>query len=486
MLTKISHKLFSINIGIILALTLVFVFLSYRSSSSMFSNALNGIDRQVMKDLSVKLSEHYRTHGSWEPYIDNRSLWDKTVNEAFFTTFFQLMEKVKGRLSQSELEAATPPSSAPPVGGNAWDFPFGTFLQRLSLLDSGKNPLIRAEIHRDKTNSHPIKLDGKLIGWLNVGTINVDALPLAHYFFQQQVTISYWTAIVGGFVAAVLSFLLSRHITAPIKKLTFGARQIAKRNYLSPLSIHTRDELQDLAESLNAISHELSQFEKRQKQWLMDISHELRTPVAVLISEISAICDNLTRCDVEAVSSLQQEVMQIKRLVDDLHDLFKIEEMGFQFVKEELDLHELIRHLIKHYGHRFEQKGIALHERLTSETISIVGDHDRLSQVVRNLLENCLQYTESPGEVWLSCALQGDRVILIVEDSGPGIPEGELDKIFDRLYRADTSRSRVGGGAGLGLSICKEIVVAHSGVINASHSDKGGLKIQVALPISGD
>ena len=464
----------------------------------MYSNALNGIDTQVMKDLSVDLVQHYREYQSWDNLMANRPHWEGIVNRQFFTTFFALMEKAKKRLGDdySGSYGSPPPNNGHAANANnghtasanneAWEFPFGTFLQRLSLLDKNKKILIEADIRNKETQLHAIKMDGQVIGWLEVGTINVDILPLAEYFFQQQVTINTWAALLGALVAVLLSLLFSRHITAPIKSLTLAAKRIAKRDYQNPVSVRTKDELFELAQSFNAISKELKHYEDRQKQWLMDISHELRTPITILMSEISAICEQITRCDIQAVESLQQEVMQIKRLVDDLHDLSKLEEVGFCFQTQHFDLQELVNPHIKYYTEPFADRQIALRTSFFDAPIIINGDPDRISQVIRNLLENCLRYTQSPGVVVFKVGICGDYVELIVEDSGPGVSSADLPKLFDRLYRAEASRNRVKGGAGLGLTICQEIINAHGGKIMAEHSPLGGLTIKILLKIIGN
>jgi two-component system sensor histidine kinase BaeS len=481
---KLAHKLFLINAGIIFALTAAFVSLSYFVSKSMYSNALNGIDLEVMEHLSEKMSEHYRQHGSWDAYLNDRGYWAATADESFFSVFFSLMAKVAGKGPQAVLEGFSPPESSqePPK----WEFPFGTFFQRLSLLDANKQTLIQAEILNADASYRKIKVKGKVVGWLRVGRINVDMLPLAQYFFDQQLNIVYWSAIFGGLVAVILSFALSRHITAPIRTLTLGAQQIARRNFRNVITIKTRDELGDLAESFNAISQELDQYQTRQKQWLMNISHELRAPLTLLVGEVFAVCDNLSKCDDTTAAFLQDQVNHVKRIADDLYQICQMDEVGFHLNRRSIDLQEFVTYQVQRYADSFAKNQLTSHEEYEPESMYVFVDSDRFGQVLSNIFENCLRYSNSPGDIWIRISRSGGDAILEVEDSGPGVPQESLPRLFERLYRIESARSRLAGGAGLGLSICKEIILAHGGVIDARAGAHGGLCIRIRLPLASE
>ncbi|HEY6528613.1 MAG TPA: ATP-binding protein [Cellvibrionaceae bacterium] len=481
---KLTHKLLAINIGIIFALTLTFVSLSYIASKSMYSNALNGIDLAVMEDLAATLSSQYAEEKSWSNVVENNSAWRDTVNHSFYKVFFSLMAKTAStslNKEQRSLPAPTPPPKSTP----AWDMPFGTFLQRVTLFDANKQLLIAPEINKTDVNFQAIKLHGKLIGWLSIGKIDMDMLPLAGYFFEQQLHIVNWVICFGGILAALLSFLFSRHITRPIQQLTAGAHQIAQRNFKTHINIRSGDELQELAERFNTIATELARYHAQQKQWLTDISHELKTPLTLLMGEIFAICDNLTKCDEDTALFLQNEVLHIKRLVDDLYELSKNDEIGLKLQLQTIDLQPFVEHILAPYYGLFAEKHIALEHSFSGEDFYLVVDCDRLTQVLRNLLENCLKYMDAPGKLRIRLIQQvqpSRMLVLTLEDSGPGVTAEAAKHMFDRLYRADTITGRTGGGAGLGLAICKAIINAHGGDIYAGSSDLGGLAIRIEFP----
>lgn len=477
---KLAHKLVLINTGIIVVLTSAFICLSYFSSKSMYSNALNGIDREVIKNLAATLSEHYQQQQSWNTFIDNPAQWNQTVDRNFFAVFFRLMAEV------AEDRGAPPPG--PPAGFQdmpKWEFPFGTFFQRLSLLDPHKQPLIQAEIFNQDATYQRIKVNGETVGWLRIGSIDVDMLPLAQYFFDQQLKIVLWSAGIGGLFAILLTFILSRHITAPIKRLTEKAKQIAKRDFTGVVSVNTGDELQELAEGFNSISEELDIYQHRQKQWLMDVSHELKAPLTVLVGEVFAICDDLSKCDESTAELLQKEALRIKRIADDLYQLCQIEEMGIQLQRTSVPTALLIKEQIDSYAPRLGAKKIEVKQDYAPAPVYVFADPDRLAQVFVNLLENCLRYTDSPGALWVTEVVDGEQVLLALEDSGPGVPDESLPRLFDRLYRMKTTSGDHLGGAGLGLAICREIIIAHGGTITAKHGSRGGLRIEIALPRHG-
>lgn len=472
---NLVHKMILLNVGIIVVLTSAFLSLSYFTSKSMYSNALNGIDHEVMRTLSAGLSEHYQQQGSWQVFIDNPAQWRETVDRTFFSVFFQLMAEVAKERGEGY------PSGPPPGFQDMpkWDFPFGTFIQRLSLLDAQKkNVLIAPEIFNEAASYRAIKVEGKTVAWLRVGSINVDMLPLAQYFFDQQLRIVYLSAVIGGLFAVFLSVVLSRHITAPIKILTAKARQIAKRDFSGVVRVNTHDELQELAEGFNSISEELSLYQHRQKQWLMDVSHELKTPLTVLVAEVFAISDDLTKCDETTAELLQKEALRIKRIADDLYQLCQIDEMGIQLRSAPLRLPSLIKEQVISYRSRFDAKQIAVTEVYLADSPLVLADADRIAQVIGNLFENCLRYIQAPGKVWIREEMAADGLLIVVEDSGPGVPQEFLARLFDRLYRVESA----GAGAGLGLAICKEIVQAHAGRITAKQSAHGGLRIEILLP----
>ena len=467
---KLYYKLFALNLSIVLALTLVFLALSYHSHRTIISDAMNGVDREVMKVLAIELADIYTRDGSWKPLTTERDRWSRIVNENFFKVFFAV---------------AAPPKPTNPTYDpeKACELSFGTFFQRLTLLDHNKKPIIYSEIPSEGVHYQKIVADGETIGWLEVGKISMDIVPLAEQVFDLQLKVIFLASVISGVLAILLSLVLSRRITRPIEHLADGAANIAQRKFNQHITINSNDELNDLAQSFNTISRELSRFQDQQKQWLMDIAHELRTPLTVLIGEAMAICEKVTPCDIKAVESLKEEALQIQRLVEDLHELSTFSTTEFSLNTSVFDMNELILQVTNRYqpilgSHQFDLKCV-----IPKNATMIDADSDRLTQVLQNIFENAIHYCDRPGTIQIRLSCSNTEVIVDIEDSGPGVSEEALPKIFNRLFREDSSRRRAHKGSGLGLAICKEIIFAHNGLIHVENGVTGGLLFTIHLPL---
>ncbi|HMU65509.1 MAG TPA: ATP-binding protein [Cellvibrionaceae bacterium] len=485
MALKLAHKLLLTHVLIIAVLATVFLTFSYLSNQSLVSDAMNGIDETVMEELAPMLSQHYQTEGGFNALLKDPDHWRGLVDGTFFKVFFSLSPAPSSKpISSASGDKNQPqtPSFAPASNLPACEPPFPTFLQRLALLDKDQQVLIAAPKAAAEYYQTPIKLQGEIIGWLRVGKINVDSLPYAHYFFKHQLRMALWAIACAAALALLLGYFLSRQITGPLMTIASETQKLASRDFSVNIQVHTGDELQALAQHINVIAGEIKYFNQRQKQWLMDISHELRTPITILYGEVTAILDNVTKADSNTIKSLQEEVVHLKRLVDDLHALSVLDDGEFHLSCEPIELGELIQQQASRYAERFETLGLELHIHCAGEVVWVNADRDRLGQVLRNLLENCLRYTHAPGVVSLNLHVHASAVHLILEDSGPGVPAEVLAKLFDRLYRVDAARTRAGGGAGLGLAICKTIILAHAGSIEAFLTEQGGLGVRIILP----
>lgn len=479
---KLVHKLLAVNIGIILVLTASLVSLSYYFSSGMFSGALNGIDREVMKHLSHKLGNYYDTHESWDGLIEDRSAWAESVDQSFYNVFFSLVERAGHSPVASFQGLEKTGNGFMPQDTGAWNMPFGTFLQRCALLDPEKQVLIPAEVSTERVSHEAIRHDGNIVAWLRVGKINVDVLPLAEYFFKQQMQIVYWSIIIGGFGAAFLSFILSRHLTAPIKQLIAGARLIGQRKFDTKIKVTSNDELQELAESFQSLADQLAEYTQQQRQWLSHISHELKAPLTVLVGEVYAVCDNLSSCDETTVATLQQEVDYVKRLADDLFEVCKLDEVGYHYQMAETDIQGVLQSQVRHYQNRFDKNKIRVDCSLLPKPVIVLGDSDRLGQVFCNLFENCIRHAGTPGSLKIAVTEDSGAAIITLADSGAGVAPEDVGKLFDRFYSQGTTVAGKPLGAGLGLAICKEIVERHRGTIEATNDVNGGLCIIINLP----
>lgn len=355
---------------------------------------------------------------------------------------------------------------------------------RLLVLDDHKIPLFGPDQIPASTQLLPIRHLDKVVGHLGL-------LPLAHLteahelrFLKEQRLALALVALAVSLVAAGLALPLAGRLVRPIKKLTLAAQKLTSGEFNTRVEISSSDELGQLAQDFNILALTLEKNEKTRRQWVADISHELRTPLAVLRAEIEALQDGVRPTTAESISSLHSEILRLNRLVDDLYQLSLSDLGGLTYRKETMDLVTMIDSSVASYRSKFETKGIDLVFSPGQKT-PIFGDPARLQQLINNLLENSLKYTDSGGKLSIRLKQENSVVALDFQDTHPGVEEDVLDRLFDRLYRVESSRNRKAGGAGLGLAICKNIVEAHAGQISAQLSPLGGIWIRVELPTFG-
>ncbi len=190
--------------------------------------------------------------------------------------------------------------------------------------------------------------------------------------------------------------------------------------------------------------------------------------------------------DHATLSRLMTHSQRLKHLVNDLYELSLTDLGGMTYRKNTMDLAALLQESVSSMQAQFSMQHIELALHLQNAPVIIFGDHNRLQQLFVNLLKNSLQYTNAPGVTQVTLKSEQQQAIICIEDTAPGVAEEHHEKLFERLYRADSSRNRTTGGAGLGLSICKNIVIAHEGKITTSNSELGGLKITISLPCAKD
>lgn len=289
---------------------------------------------------------------------------------------------------------------------------------------------------------------------------------------------------VGAFSLALsilFGTVMAEKLSTPIGRVITTAQMIAKGYYDDRVTeTSSTKEISQLTETINHLAETLEKQERLRKQLTADVAHELRTPLATLQSHMEAMIDGIWQPDPERLKSCHEEIVRISRLVGDLEKLAKYEGENLVLTKTTFDVAELARHLLQNFETEFAEKGIAL--RFTGEKEVINADKDKISQVIVNLLSNALKYTPPGGTVEVSVQGDAQRAEIRVKDSGAGIAPEDLPHIFERFYRADKSRNRLTGGAGIGLTITKAIVDAHNGTIQVHSRVNEGTEFIVSLP----
>ncbi len=317
-----------------------------------------------------------------------------------------------------------------------------------------------------------------------------------------------WAALAAFLAAVAVSAFVSRRVVAPVAAMEQASRRIADGRFEERVAIagdpDEADELGRLALSFNRMAERLAQTEAMRRRLIGDVAHELRTPLATIKGSMEGLMDEVLPASAETYQGIFREAGRMQRLVDDLQELSRVEAGALSLVLHPVALPGLVERVAAQLGGQFEEKGVALSVERSQDLPPVLADEDRLVQVLTNLLGNALQYTDTGGGVRVRCGLvkspglgreqsvqagrlpdKGRWIGVSVEDTGIGIPAAHLPHVFDRFYRVDKSRSRAGGGSGIGLTIARHLVEAHGGEIWAESEGQGrGSTFTFTLPVS--
>ncbi|MFT6640212.1 MAG: two-component system sensor histidine kinase BaeS, partial [Flavobacteriaceae bacterium] len=357
-------------------------------------------------------------------------------------------------------------------------------LTPLILADNEKNALV-GKIKADSTVAwFPITVDGSVAGYLGYASNKGLSGQLERVFADQQKRNLAVVSLLMVAVSALLAALLAARIVKPVITVSQAMREINRGDYEQRVDTSRRDELGDLSRDVNQLAHTLEQSRIARRNWIAEISHELRTPVAILQGEIEAIEDGIRAFDITSLKSLQAETTRLSRLIQDLHVLSLSDLGALEYQMSPMHVEELIKERISSVEAQRADTGISINLTTNTRHTEILGDTQRLGQLIDNLLQNSLRYTDPNGSVIVELNQLNKQLQIRWFDSGPGLADDDLPQLFDPLFRAEKSRNRNNGGAGLGLAIVTKIVRAHQGTVSASHSSIGGLEITILIPIS--
>jgi len=289
-------------------------------------------------------------------------------------------------------------------------------------------------------------------------------------------------AAIALLMAAAAGTLLAARLSRPLKRLTEVTDRYASGERTARANATGRDEVAEVGAAFNALADRLQAEESQQQRLIADIAHELRTPLTVLRGELEALEDGLQRGDAETYRRLGEEVTLLTRLVQDLRLLSQAESGALSLERGRVDLRALVAEVAASFRAHARGSGPALATDLDSAHVN--GDADRLKQVLVNLLDNAARHAPDGSRIDVTLRREGERAILRVRDRGPGIPEGERERIFQRFYRTDGARTRATGGSGLGLSIVHSLVTLHGGTVTADDHPEGGAVLSVSLPLA--
>lgn len=439
--------------------------------ASVKKGFLDYVTEEVIEQLETlenTIIEIYSKQGSFEPLENNIQLWRKLKDHTFRKYVAQQ------RLTHTTHQSPTPPEIKAHQKA---------FIDQLILTDQRKTLIVGMSLDSQDYSWLPLVVNDNLIGF--IGYVKpTDFLRSVDRLFVQQQLRAFLVINIGLiFVSFLIALLVSRWLTKPLSVLSQSAKKLASGNFKVRIENTSRDELGELCDNFNELADTLSANEHARKQWVADISHEMRTPLAVVKAQIEAMQDGIREPSDKNLGVLKEKIDSLNFLINDLYELSLSDLGALSYDKAIIDAKPLFAQIADDFQARMASAGhtFSVFSSLTFKD-KIFADRERIVQLFYNLLENSIRYTDKPGSISLSVTRNNDKVYAYIDDSSPGVPENNLNDIFDRLYRVEGSRNRKTGGAGLGLSICKNIVDAHKGTIHAQISELGGLKICVTLP----
>ncbi|NCA72467.1 MAG: HAMP domain-containing protein [Sphingobacteriia bacterium] len=453
-----------------------------------------------IQSIAERLTELYARTGDWSELRASRRLWVGVLLGRNWTSEGRREREGHGehqphwmrRFMGPERDGNTdarfnwPPAPLIQTEGRLADSPLEL---RLMLLDASGGIVYGRPELLPEARRFPLELDGLPIGEL----VLIAGPPVADLaelnFIERQGGRLWLIAAAMLALTAVLAYPLSRRLVRPVQAFQRTARRLAAGDFSARVPVCGRDEIARLGNDINALASALEQNEEARRQWVADLSHELRTPIALLRARLEAMQDGVRPLDQSGLGQLHQDLLRLSRLVDDLNELAKTHLGALTYRMHDLDLLDLLRADVASFEPRFTAAGLslALENRLgQAGGAPLRGDPDRLSQLVHNLLLNSLSYTDRGGGLTIGIEpAAGGHYLIRFADTAPGVPSAALPRLFDRLYRVEGSRSRHTGGAGLGLAIARNVVQAHGGTIEARAAAAGGVEIRILLPGPG-
>jgi signal transduction histidine kinase len=292
-----------------------------------------------------------------------------------------------------------------------------------------------------------------------------------------------WPAVIGAASAALaLGFvwMLSRGTLEPLRDMARASEAIARGELSTRVQSTSRDEIGRLADSFNGMAEELEATDRVRRDLVANVSHELRTPIAALQAKLENIIDGVERADPETLSVMVAQVERLGRLVAQLLDLSRLESGAVPLDRSTFELAPMLEQAARESRLAAPTTRIAV--AVDPPDLVLDADAERLHQVVANLVSNAVRHSPSDSVVTVAAHRENGAVHIEVVDDGPGIPDAEAERVFERFYRADYARSTRDGGAGLGLAIARWIVDLHGGDIRVESHRPHGCRMVVRIP----
>lgn len=398
----------------------------------------------------VFFEDYYQTKGSWNGVnqVDIQKLIDESIDEKN-SHYGLTLVGIDGKILLSENEAQ-----------------YGDIVRRSSLVLGA-----------------PVIVSGEKVAYLYSSSRPESVLPtMDAELIKGSLVATGWAMVIGLIIAVVMSMIMTRILLRPVKTTIEAVKKISKGELNLRVSLEPYREMAELGEAVNDMAYELERNQRVQKYMLMDIAHDLRTPLSVQKATLEAFEDKVYPFDEEGLALLKMQNNQLVHLVEDLR-LLTLSVAGiFTLKKKEVELQAYIQEIVNYFESIYAKKDLHLIFNKRDENYLINIDTHLMQRVFENLFQNAFQYSPEGGEVRVRVLRMINRLDVIITDQGPGIPENKLDTIFNRYYRVKPSSQGSVEGLGLGLTISRSIVGAHGGKLFARNSPKHGAEFVLELP----
>ncbi len=317
-----------------------------------------------------------------------------------------------------------------------------------------------------------VEVDGQTIAWILPDTSFQFKLSAEEQLFLKRTNLAIGLAALAGVLAAVaMGFFLSSRLLKPIRRLTQASQALARGDLQQQVPVTSQDELGQLTATFNQMSADLTRADQQRKRLTADITHDLSTPLQIISGYIEMLEDGEVTLTPQRIDIIKTEIEHLRRLVGDMTTLTQVETGALEITLQPVSPAALLQRIYQAYQPIAARSGVELVLEQPESLPFIQVDEGRMLQVLKNLVDNALRYTPAGGSITLSAAADV-RVQLRVKDTGTGIETEDLPYVFDRFYRADKARSGSSGKLGLGLAICKALVMAQGGTITAESAGK--------------
>jgi two-component system sensor histidine kinase BaeS len=356
-----------------------------------------------------------------------------------------------------------------------------------SMMNSMMDNFSRIKPGQYTEDSYPLSKNNKQLGTIVFGYYGTSFLNAGALTFKTTLNHSFFLSIFIALIfGLIVSILLSKQLSSPLIKITDTANKMRNGDLEARSQVVSKTkEIDDLSTSINYLAETLQKQELLRKRLTSDMAHELRTPLTNLKSHVEALLDKVWEPTDAMLQSFYEEIQRLIKLVEGLNDIAKLEQTNLNLNKSRFNLSLELERIVTSFEPQYNNSNIKIYSIL-DPNVKVLMDKDKLKQVMYNLLSNSLKYSKTNGEVLLTLKSDKHGINIEVKDNGIGISQKDLPFIFERFYRSDESRDKNTGGSGIGLTIAKAIVEAHSGTISISSTLGEGSIFNIRFPESNN